>query len=274
MEQMENASLDFEYLDGGVTPVACDDDTGWRRFPFYILVCNAGAVSRVERENRVFSVLDGECYLIRKNEMHRLRVQSGNSPVSIWCHFRVTLLHGLDFLDFFELPDKFPQPAGDGIREACRALAAGESESGIRRLLFRKSAGLQLIEAITSACAERREATARLGELRRLAPAFDFMNRHTADKVRVEEIAARANLSESRFTVLFKQAMGCSPGSYCRALRLRRAHELLTGGATVAETAAILGFYDVFHFSRSFKRSFGVTPAEYLRCRRERSQPF
>ena len=30
--------------------------------------------------------------------MHRLRVQSGNSPVSIWCHFRVTLLHGLDEL--------------------------------------------------------------------------------------------------------------------------------------------------------------------------------
>ena len=53
---------------------------------------------------------------------------------------------------------------------------------------------------------------------------------------------------------------------------------LLTTGAyaesTPAETAAALGFCNVFHFSRSFKRHFGVTPAEYLRRRRERLSPF
>ena len=100
------------------------------------------------------------------------------------------------------------------------------------------------------------------------------MSRNLAGKCRLEEAAARANLSESRFTVLFKQTMTSSPGAYWQSLRLRRAHELLSAGSTPAETAAALGFCDVFHFSRSFKRHFGVTPAEYLRRRRERLSPF
>ncbi len=274
VEQIEDASLNFEYLGGGVTPVACDDDTGRRQFPFYVLVCNEGMSSRVEREGGVTAVQDGECYLIRKGEVHRLRVQTGKNPVSIWCHFRITLLHGMDLLDFFELPEKFSPPASLLIREACRSLTEGVPESGIRRLLARKHAGLTLVEAIASACPEREDVAAKLGDLRRLAPALEFMGRHVAGKVRLEEVASRANLSASRFSVLFRQAMGCSPGAYCRALRLRRAHELLTGGATPAEAAAALNFYDVFHFSRCFKRHFGVTPAEYLRRRRERTLPF
>ena len=105
MEQIENVPLDFEFLDGGVTPVNRGNDTGRRRFPVHVLVCNDGMSSRAERETRVTAVSDGEGYLIRKNELHRLRTREGEHPVSVWCHFRITLLHGMDFLDFFELPE-------------------------------------------------------------------------------------------------------------------------------------------------------------------------
>lgn len=274
MEQIENVPLDFEFLDGGVTPVNCGNDTGRRRFPFHVLVCNDGMSSRAERETRVTAVSDGEGYLIRKNELHRLRTLEGEHPVSVWCHFRITLLHGMDFLDFFELPEKFTPPESTRIREACRNLLTGPPASALRQMLFRKNAGLRLVEAVTAACREREDTPERLGQLRRLVPALDFMSRNLAGKCRLEEAAARANLSESRFTVLFKQTMTSSPGAYWQSLRLRRAHELLSAGSTPAETAAALGFCDVFHFSRSFKRHFGVTPAEYLRRRRERLSPF
>lgn len=274
MEQIENVPLDFEFLDGGVTPVNRGNDTGRRRFPFHVLVCNDGMSSRAERETRVTAVSDGEGYLIRKNELHRLRTREGEHPVSVWCHFRITLLHGMDFLDFFELPEKFTPPESTRIREACRNLLAVPPASALRQMLFRKSAGLRLVEAVTAACREREDTPERLGQLRRLVPALDFMSRNLAGKYRLEEAAARANLSESRFTVLFKQTMTSSPGAYWQSLRLRRAHELLSAGSTPAETAAALGFCDVFHFSRSFKRHFGVTPAEYLRRRRERLSPF
>ncbi len=276
MEQIENAALDFEFLGGGVTPISGNnEDTGRRQFPFYVLVNNEGVLSRAEYDGHAFDVRDGESYLVPRDRVHRLRVQSGEHPVSIWCHFRATLFHSADFLDFFELPEKFLPPDSGRIREACRALVVSpELESPARRLLRRKSAGLRLIEAITAACRERADAPERFDTLRRLAPAIDFMSRRLDGTHRLEEAAARANLSESRFTVLFKQAMNCAPGSYWQSLRLRRAHELLGSGATPAETAVKLGFYDVFHFSRGFKRHFGVTPAEFQRRRRERTLPF
>lgn len=275
MEQIENAALDFEFLGGGVTPISGNNaDTGRRQFPFYVLVNNDGAVSRVEYDGRAFIVNDGESYLVPRDRVHRLRICQGERPVSVWCHFRATLFHSADFLDFFELPEKFLPPDSGRIREACRILVSPPEESPARRLLRRKSAGLRLIEAITAACRERADAPERFDTLRRLAPAIDFMNRRLDGKHRLEEAAARANLSESRFTVLFKQAMNCAPGAYWQSLRLRRAHELLSSGATPAETAVRLGFYDVFHFSRGFKRHFGVTPAEFQRRRRERTLPF
>ncbi len=275
MEEIENTSLDFEFLDGGVTPVECGHDTGIRRFPFHVLVNNDGMSSRAEREKSTVFVEDNESYLVRRNETHRLRTVTGERPVSVWCHFRITLLHSMDFLDFFELPEKFTQPQSTRIREACRALVADPPPpSPGRRLTCRKTARLQQVETHTTASPEPQDAFERFDQLRRIAPALGFMNRNLVGAYRLEEAAARANLSESRFTVLFKQALDSSPGAYWQSLRLRRAHELLSGGSTPAETAAELGFYDVFHFSRSFKRQFGVTPAEYLRRRRERTLPF
>ena len=276
MEQIENAALDFEFLDGGVTPVRCGDDTGRRQFPFYVLVNNDGMESTAEYEGRAIDVGDGESYVVPRNLVHRLRTRKGTHPVSVWCHFRATLFHSADFLDFFELPKKFTPPESDRIREACRTLVThpqGE-ESPVRRMLRRKSAGLRLVEVITAACPERADTQERLNLLHRIGPAIDFMSRRLEGRHRLEEAAARANLSESRFTVLFKETMNCSPGAYWMSLRLRRAHELLGAGATPAEAAAQLGFYDVFHFSRSFKRNFGVTPAEFLRRLRERTLPF
>lgn len=273
MEQIENAALDFEFLDGGVTPVECGSDTGRRKFPFYVLVNNDGMSSTAEYEGRAIDVRDGESYLVPRDRVHRLRTREGGHPVSVWCHFRATLFHSADFLEFFELPEKFSPPDSGRIREACQALVISLSgESPPRRLLRRKSAGLRLLEAVTEAARERPETSERFDLLRRLAPAIEFMNRRLDGTRKLEEAAARTNLSESRFTVLFKQAMNRSPGAYWMSLRLRRAHELLSNGESTEEIAGKLGFFDVFHFSRTFKRHFGVTPAEFRR--RERTLPF
>lgn len=274
MEQIDNAALDFDFIDGGTTPVAPDNDTGLRRLPFHVLVCSDGMTSLVSRGSHTLTLNDGESCLIRKNETHRIVTCGGMHPVSVWCHFRLTLLHSTDFLDFFELPDKFSSGESGRISEACRILVAGKREASFRQMLFRKSAGLRLVEAVTQSCPERAGAARHMEHLQRLAPAIDFMNCNLSGRRPLKEAASRMNLSESRFTALFKQAMGCSPGVYWQQLRLRRAHELPSAGMSPAETAVHLGFYDVFHFSRSFKRNFGITPAEYLRRHHMHIQTF
>lgn len=77
----------------------------------------------------------------------------------------------------------------------------------------------------------------------------------------LDELAAEVNLSPSRLRALFKNATGQSFNCYVKHLRLEKAREML--GSThlrITEIAARLGYEDVSHFIREFKRAFSMTP--------------
>lgn len=79
---------------------------------------------------------------------------------------------------------------------------------------------------------------------------------------RSEELAEMAHLSESRFRVLFKQMTGCSVVQYQNRIRINRARGLLLSGEyTVTRVAELVGFSDVYYFSRLFKQMTGVNPS-------------
>jgi CheY-like chemotaxis protein/AraC-like DNA-binding protein len=78
------------------------------------------------------------------------------------------------------------------------------------------------------------------------------------------EMAQVVNLSPSRLRYLFKREIGVAPGHYIRAFRLERAKELLeTTFLSVKEIISRIGVNDQSHFIREFKKSYGLTPAQY-----------
>lgn len=80
---------------------------------------------------------------------------------------------------------------------------------------------------------------------------------------RMAEIAATIGISASRLRHLFKQAGGISISRYLKLVRLRRAHDMLSGGqVTVREAMAEIGMSDLSHFGRDYKSAFGETPRE------------
>lgn len=64
--------------------------------------------------------------------------------------------------------------------------------------------------------------------------------------------------------------------SYLQRCRLEYAKQLLTHGElTIAEIAAITGFFDQSHLSRRFRKVTGMTPGEFARdlSRQESAEP-
>jgi len=97
---------------------------------------------------------------------------------------------------------------------------------------------------------------------RRIAWAVDHMYRHLAEPLAVPALAARLNLSPSRFRDLFSTQTGIAPGQYLRRLRLRRARLLIERTfLTVKEVMGLVGYNDPSHFSRDFRRYHGVAPS-------------
>ncbi|OPA76946.1 hypothetical protein BVG16_17540 [Paenibacillus selenitireducens] len=86
---------------------------------------------------------------------------------------------------------------------------------------------------------------------------------HISEPITIHDMAKRAGLSESRFTVLFKQYFGMTPHQYLLKLRIEHAEELLRDGQSIKKVSEYCGFTDVHHFAKTFKAMTGITPGRY-----------
>lgn len=114
-----------------------------------------------------------------------------------------------------------------------------------------------------------REAVAALAGTGVAAPAVDARVAKVIDVIRARlggtltltEAAAAAALSPSRLRHLFVQETGTSFRAYVLWLRLNRAIEAATAGASWTEAAHAAGFADSAHLSRTHRRMFGIEPS-------------
>ena len=83
---------------------------------------------------------------------------------------------------------------------------------------------------------------------------------------RVADMARLANLSPSRFAVLYLRLLGVSPMEDLIHARVQRARALLTDERlSVREVADRTGFGSVCHFARLFRKHVGCAPRDYRR---------
>jgi len=86
------------------------------------------------------------------------------------------------------------------------------------------------------------------------------------------EIARAVNLSLAHLRYLFKAETGMSPAQYLRSLRMKEASRLLeTTFLSVKEVMHRIGVSDESHFTRDFKKVYGMTPAQYRAHHRARA---
>ncbi|MDD4102673.1 MAG: AraC family transcriptional regulator, partial [Kiritimatiellae bacterium] len=80
----------------------------------------------------------------------------------------------------------------------------------------------------------------------------------------VAEVSRLAGLSAPRLRVIFREATGLSPKQFQLKARMDRAARLLAESPlAVGEIAEQVGYENIYHFSRQFKRAHGVSPTRY-----------
>ncbi|MDD5200832.1 MAG: AraC family transcriptional regulator [Terrimicrobiaceae bacterium] len=90
----------------------------------------------------------------------------------------------------------------------------------------------------------------------------------SARPLTLSDLASAAGMSAPYFCSSFKKAFGLPPVECLIQHRMHHAAHLLTNrNLTISEVAAQAGYDDLFHFSKMFKKRFGVSPRE-MRKRR------
>ena len=99
------------------------------------------------------------------------------------------------------------------------------------------------------------------GPSRRVINAMQSLRSRFREAVRVEELAAVAQLSVSAFHRQFKALTGQTPLQYQKQLRLLEARRLMIASAFNVEAASFaVGYESPSQFSREYARMFGAPP--------------
>lgn len=92
----------------------------------------------------------------------------------------------------------------------------------------------------------------------------DYLEEHYAEKISLDQIAENMYMSPFYISKIFKAEIGESPIHYLIRIRMEKAKELLEKNETlsVAEIAAMVGYDDAYHFSKLFKKAYGIPPSK------------
>lgn len=126
------------------------------------------------------------------------------------------------------------------VREQTAALIPGDSEHTQKRYAFESTGKTYVVERI-----------------------IDYFENHYAEKISLDQIALNMYLSPFYISKIFKSETGDTPISYLINIRLERAMEILKAEEelSIQEVALRVGYEDAYHFSKLFKKKFGVSPS-------------
>jgi AraC-like DNA-binding protein len=96
----------------------------------------------------------------------------------------------------------------------------------------------------------------------------DFIRTNCLTLRSLDQVAGRCRIDAAYLCRLFRRFDDQSPYQYLMRLKMTAAAQRLQApDARVKEVAYDLGFRDAFHFSRAFKKVFGVSPDAFRKLR-------
>lgn len=232
--------------------------------------------------SKTYDFAPGDVFLFGTNEAHWITEINGQAPLDVLnLQFepRFIWMPGEDLFDsryldiFFRRNACFrhrlghDNPRADVIR---RLLYDIEEEFSLHLEsydLMVKNKLLTLLAYIRRNYAEYFDARAQAKDgqhVRQIEVAMRYIDAHLFDSITLDELAAQAFLSKSRFSTLFRELNGLSPWEYIVGKRIHyAAHRLVSTDDSVLAIATACGFNNTANFNHAFRKIIGATPSEY-----------
>ncbi|PAF19376.1 response regulator transcription factor [Terribacillus saccharophilus] len=90
-----------------------------------------------------------------------------------------------------------------------------------------------------------------------------FIENYYHKDITLQDVAARAGMSATYFSMLFKETTGTTYIKYLTNIRIEKAKKLLLNGGKVKEVSEQVGYHSYRHFTEVFKKHTGVSPGLY-----------
>jgi len=121
-----------------------------------------------------------------------------------------------------------------------------------------------LTEILTFLFQYKKDDKYNYSNMRKVDRVITYMTENFDKNITLQELADYAQISSSYLGNIFKKITGKSTIDYLIGIRINKAKSLVRDGFTVSETSRLVGFSDIFYFSRSFKKHEGVSPSKYI----------
>lgn len=138
------------------------------------------------------------------------------------------------------------------LHEECNQQSSANTLNYLFTFLFQKIAKEQNNEYLDSKIPEA------------LISVQNYIEQNFTNGIFLENLASIAKCSVPHFCFLYKKHFGCSPVNYVTKLKIEKAKYLLGNiNYNVGEISNILGYKDIYQFSRLFKIYTGESPLHY-----------
>lgn len=245
----------------------CEPDWSWQveSMPDHDLWCVLSGRGEIRLDGDMSTLSPGSCWLFepgmsieaKHDPLHRLRVFSAHfslfdeegkirSLAKEECPDCGVLIHDVFHLEQLALGGIAGYQAGDDLGQ-------GQLQLYVRQILLMLLAASRPRERVLPRDERIENVWRQISE----DPGRDWS---------VDKMAAMVHLSKSQFSRRFKEAKGQSPMQSVLTARMTRACHLLRESThQIGEIADMLGYSDIYHFSRHFKTVHGLSPTVYRR---------
>jgi AraC-like DNA-binding protein len=230
----------------------------WNDYDLWTVIGGEGELKTPEGN---YNLVSGDCFILRSDERYLGTHNPKNPLVVIHIHFNF-IDNNDNIIDLQNPPVLYRRINKLSFFKELLERVLNNYQNGNIKIAHK---WLQV--ALIEICKQDSEANLTGLELEQktlIEKICNQIKQNPANYHGVEEITAKLSYSKDHFIKIFKKYEKQTPYEFILESKMEKARTLLLSSShSIGRIAQILGYHDIYHFSKQFKKRNGVSPSKY-----------